>query len=55
MGVKVDLLLQCLPSQVMGGNGPSKPGGNLGLKVPGFRFSVEASGLVEGPWFRVQG
>ena len=31
-GVKADVYLQCLTTLVMGGNGLSRPGGNLGLK-----------------------
>ena len=30
-GVKADVYLQCLTTLVMGGNGLSRPGGNLGL------------------------
>ena len=32
-GVKADVYLQCLTTLVMGGNDPSRPGGNLRLRV----------------------
>ena len=32
-GVKADVYLQCLTTLVMGGNGLSRPGGNLGFRV----------------------
>ena len=32
-GVKADVYLQCMTTLVMGGNGLSRPGGNLGLRV----------------------
>ena len=30
-GVEADVFLQCLTTQEIGGNGPSRPGGNLGF------------------------
>ena len=39
-GVKADVYLQCLTTLVMGGNGLSRPGGNLGFRVQGSRFRV---------------
>ena len=36
-GVKADVYLQCLTTLVMGGNGLSRPGGNLGFRILGFR------------------
>ena len=32
-GVKADVYLQCVTALVMGGNGLSRPGGNLGFRV----------------------
>ena len=32
-GVKADAFLQCLTTPVMGGNGLSRPGRNLGFRV----------------------
>ena len=32
-GVKADVYLQCLTTLVMGGNGLSRPGGNIGISV----------------------
>ena len=32
-GVMADVYLQCLTTLVMGGNGLSRPGGNLGFRV----------------------
>ena len=43
--VKADVFLQCLTTLVLGGNGLSRPGGNLGFKVLGSR--------VQGLGFRV--
>ena len=36
-GVEADVYLQCLTTLVMGGNGRSRPGGNLGFRGLGFR------------------
>ena len=33
--VWADVFFQCLPTLVMGGNGLSRPGGNLGFRVFG--------------------
>ena len=38
MGVKADVYLQCLTTLVMGGNGLSRPGGNLGFRIGGLEF-----------------
>ena len=35
-GVKADVFLQCLTTLIMGGNGLSRPGENLGFRVLGF-------------------
>ena len=32
-GVKADVFLQCFTTLVVGGNGPSRPGGNLGFRI----------------------
>ena len=43
-GVKADVFVQCLTTLVMGGNGPSRPGGILGIRTVA-RFSLFAMGL----------
>ena len=39
-GVKADVYLQCLTTVVMGGNGLSRPGGNLGLRIWGLGLAA---------------
>ena len=54
MGVKADVFLRCLTTLVLGGNGLSRPGGNLGFRVQGLRFKIKCLGLnVRGLGFKV--